>query len=190
MEIKYSANFFKIRGKEITVALGFPLKKTEADILVSAVPILREKITPKGRKETFFVFNPGEYEVAGVDIKTIGGSCWFISLENWRVCFFTNGWTMPSEKRLEKLGKVDILFLSVDGTPENAKKAAEAAKKISPSFVIPGLTNTEEKSTANSVKPFLDETDSEDTVPVDSLILKKREDLPEETKIILLNFNS
>jgi len=186
MEIKYSANFFRIKGKEITLALGFPLKRTEADILVSAISVPREKVVSKVRKETFTVFKPGEYEVSGVDIKTIGGNCWFISLENWRFYFFTNGWTMPSEKKLEKLGKIDILFVSVDGTTENAKKTAEAAKKISPSFVIPGLTNNEEKDAANLVKPFLDETDSEDTVPAEGLILKKREDLPEETKIILL----
>jgi len=177
MEIRaLSNNCFRLRGKEAILLLGTSPKKVEADIIVGSNQLKNDKIVARKRGEPFLVPGPGEYEISGVEIWDGEKGCWLIQMDNLKICYLADGWRMPSDKKIESLGQIDLLLLVLGVGKEGTKEAAEVVKKVSPLLVV--VSELE-------AKDFLDALDQEDLQPEDKLLIKPA-DLPEETKVVVL----
>lgn len=177
MEIRTLANnCFRLRGKNVTLLLGTSRKKTEADIVITSGQSERDKVTSRKRREPFWLPGPGEYEISGVEIWDGESGCWLIKMDGLKIGYLADGWRMPSDKKIESLGQIDLLILTLERGKERAQKAAEAIRKISPLIVV--VSETE-------VQDLLDVLDQEGLQPEDKLLVKPT-DLPEETKVVVL----
>jgi len=177
MEVRaLSSNCFRLRGREAVLLLGTISKKTEADVVIGSGQLEKGKIVAKKRKEPFLVPGPGEYEVGGVEIWDGEKGCWLIQVDKLRICYLADGWKMPSDKKIEFLGQIDLLLIALGDGKERAKVAAEVVKRISPLLVV--VSELE-------AKDFLDALDQEDLRPEDKLLIKPA-DLPGETKVVVL----
>jgi len=170
MEIKYLGNdSFRVKGRGAILTLGLSDKNTESGLAVTA----------KDQKD-FFIFGPGEYEVSGVEIWGGKNNCWLVEMDSFRFCFLGLNWVEPSAKKIESLGRMDILFLVLNPGKKGVEQAVEIVKKISPAVAVFGNGQSKE---------FLDAIDREELRPVQKLSLKQGE-LPETTKIVLLEAQS
>jgi len=188
MEVKYlGGNCFRLREKETYLLLGQPEKRVEADVVLTGKGgVGGNNIVAKKRRSPFVIPGPGEYEVGGVEIWGRGDRLWRIHLDSWKIGFITNDWQVPDEKKADFFGQVDILFLILPEGKEGAKKAVEAVKRVSPLIVIPGMKiEAQRKLGDNWAEEFLDEMDQEGLEAKEKLQLK-RKDLPEETRLVLL----
>jgi hypothetical protein len=85
----------------------------------------------------FALPGPGEYEIAGVRVESIDATVIF-EVDKFILAHLDKRKKPFTEDELEKIGKVDILFIPVGG--ENVftpKEALEAVKLIEPKIVIP-----------------------------------------------------
>lgn len=171
-----SDNSFRVRGKEAALLLGISSKKTEADIVVAPSQLGRDKVVAQRREEPFWITGPGEYEVSGVEIWDGERGCWLVKIDDLKICYLADDWKMPSDKKIESLGPIDLLLLTLGTDKEGARRGAEIIKKISPLLVVVSEPET---------KDFLDILDQEDLQPEDKLSIKPA-DLPEETKVVVL----
>jgi L-ascorbate metabolism protein UlaG (beta-lactamase superfamily) len=94
---------------------------------------------------------PGEYSVKGVNIIGIPSfhddkqgqekglnTIFVIEGEDFKICHLGDLGTDLSEKQLEKIGTVNVLFIPIGGNYTiNYKKAIEIIKKIEPNIIIP-----------------------------------------------------
>jgi len=95
---------------------------------------------------------------------------------------------VPSEKYLERLENVDILFVPVGGKGTlGAEEATKIISEIEPRIVIPMYYKTPKlKIDLENIDKFASEMGLKEKEVVDSLNIKKK-DLPqEETKVFLL----
>lgn len=98
------------------------------------------------------VYGPGEYEISGVRVRgvTLPGesnsksikSIYTAQLDDIHLAFFLNISTPPPEDTLDKLGEVDILFISTDTGKLKPKQTISLIKQIDPSIVIPVTDKT------------------------------------------------
>jgi hypothetical protein len=160
LTIKYpSENNFRLRIKTAYLFLGVPDQKVAVDIIIpgNGENLQMDKIEPKNRQQAFVVPGPGEYEIDGVYIFGPGDGYWEIGYEDWRLCLIGGKWQLPKEKKVDKLGQLDVLFLTLLGKKAEAKKVMETVKRLSPRGVVFGY---------DVGKDFLDEIDREDIKPV------------------------
>ncbi len=89
----------------------------------------------------------GEYEISGVkvkgldienetDSKTIKTS-YLVEADGIRLSFLDGITKEPNDGFLEKLGEVDVLFISADKKSADSKKLAGLVKEIEPHIVVP-----------------------------------------------------
>lgn len=100
------------------------------------------------------IYGPGEYEISGVRVRGVMlpgesdskniKSVYTAELDGMHLAFFLNILTNPPEDALDKLGEVDILFISVDTKTFKPKQITSLIKQIDPSIVIP-ITDTTAK---------------------------------------------
>ncbi len=193
MQINYLGELcFKIKTAKKTIVLdpfeknshGF-MSKTEADIVIFSST--SEKSLARITNVPFIIDGPGEYEIGGVFVLGIAfnkntdkeTTIYTIKTEDLRICYLDNIKAKLTEKQLEEIGEVDILFIPpVNNNGLKTKEIAEIVNDIEPSLVLP-VPN-------ENLKSFLDESGYENCRQEKKLIIKKS-DLPQETQIILLN---
>ena len=183
-------------------AVGFKMAKTKADI----VTISHQHDDHNNFKviggEPRVVNGPGEYEIKGVIITGITtyhdnsngkekgkNIVYTFDSENLRLCHLGDLGHELSEKQLNKLNGVDILFVNVGGETSNGpKKAVKVIKQIKPSIVIPMHYKTKEHNSKwenkASLKDFIDEIQLEPRRE-EKLKINKL-DLPEELQLVVL----
>jgi hypothetical protein len=207
MEIKYFGySFFRFKGKEMVLttdpfeaSLGLKVPPQASDIVLFSQPskIDLEKVINKttAREKVFVIDNPGEYEVGGVFVLGIKGeksTIYIITMDGLRLVFLGGLSEKLTDKQIEEIDGVDVLFLPV-GDKEialEAKKAAEITTQIEPkvvipmSYQIPGL-----KVDLEPLDNFLKEMGIEEKTPQDKLILTK-DKLPLEKEVVILNARS
>lgn len=93
------------------------------------------------------IYGPGEYEISGVRVrgvllpedsdKGLIRSMYTVRLEGMNLAFFLNISATPPEDSLDRLGDVDILFVSADTKKFKPKQITALIKQIDPSIVIP-----------------------------------------------------
>jgi len=198
MEIKYFGHsFFRLKGKEMVLvtnpfdaSLGLKVPPQAADIVLSSSPIKIElnKIINKtvSREKLFVIDSPGEYEVGGIFVLGTAGekaTFYVISMDDLRLVFLGGLSGKLSDKQIEEIDGVDILFLPV-GDKKNlsaAKQALEIINQVEPKIIIP--------MNYQSLSGFLKELGQEEKAPLDKLLMTK-DKLPLEKEVVVLNARS
>ncbi len=202
---------FKISQGDLAIAVNpiskdskFKPKLAGADITLITTnhPDLNGKdTTSRGDKESFVINGPGEYEVKDVSIKGFLSSSNYglkagdklintvyqITFENINMCFLG---ALSDEKlsteTIEGLNDVDILFVPIGGEGVLGPAAAyKLAVSLEPSIIIP--MHYGELGEKNALKAFLHEAGSEDTKPIDKLVIKKKDLEGKEGEVVILS---
>ena len=213
MEIKYLGHScFRLKGKKTIIItdpyqdkIGLSLPRVSADIVtVSHQHEDHNNFQAVGgtvrRGKPFVIDGPGEYEIGHVFVNGIASwhdkekgkergknTIYLITLENMRIVHLGDLGGMLSEKKLETINGVDILFVPVGGKYTiNAKEAVKLVDKIQPNIVIP--MHYAAKGLAFNLDPvdlFLKEMEIE--VKPQAKLIASRESLPEEREVVLLS---
>jgi len=214
MEIQYLGHAcFRIKGRKIILltdpfdeSVGFKMPKVSADIVTVSHNHQDHNnikaVIKTTRREPFLISSPGEYEVDGISVLGIQlfhdsesgkkrgeNTIYVINLDGIRLIHLGDLGHKLTDKQLEKINGVDILFVPVGGNfTIGPKQAAAIVSQINPKIVIPMhyLTN-EYRSDFGlkfKVEDFLNEMEIE-AKPIDSLSLT-REKLPDEREVIVL----
>jgi len=198
MEIKYFGHsFFRLKGKEMVLmtnpfetSLGLKIPPQAADMVLSSSPIKIElnKIINKtvSREKLFVIDSPGEYEVGGVFVLGTAGektTFYVITMDGLRLVFLGGLSGKLSDKQIEEIDGVDILFVPV-GEEKNSlagKQTLEIINQVEPKIIIP--------MNYQSLSGFLKELGQEEKVPIDKLLITK-DKLPLEKEVVVLNARS
>ena len=198
MEIKYFGHsFFRLKGKEMVLvtnpfetSLGLRIPPQAADMVLSSSPIKIElnKIINKtvSREKLFVIDSPGEYEVGGVFVLGTAGektTFYVITMDGLRLVFLGGLSGKLSDKQIEEIDGVDILFVPV-GDKKNSlagKQTLEIINQVEPKIIIP--------MNYQSLSGFLKELGQEEKVPIDKLLMTK-DKLPLEKEVVVLNARS
>ena len=188
-------------------AVGLKLPTLEADILLMTHDHHdhnNEKALRQAQgKQPFIIGNPGEYEVQGIFIKGISSfhdenegkerglnTLYVIEAEGIKLCHLGDiGQKELTAEQLEAIGDVDVLFLPVGGVYTiAAKEAANIIGQLEPKIAIPmhyALPGSKLK--IGGVEEFLKIMGAKGVVPQEKLILKLKDLVEGETKIVVLN---
>ncbi len=201
MEIKYFGHCcFQIRGKNVVLltnpldsSLGIKLPNLTADVVIlgdneKAEEVL--KIKAANRETPFFIDEAGEYEVGGAFILGISSgknTLYVITVDGLRLVFLGNQFDKLSEKQLEEVDGVDILFLPVGGKLVlSSKQAAEIVGQIEPKIIIPMAYKVPHLNLDLApVDDFLREMGMEEVKPLEKLIISK-DKLPLDSKEVVV----
>lgn len=212
MNIKYIGHAsFYIRSKDAKIvtdpfnpSIGIKFPKTEADI-VTISHDHSDHNYPQGIAGTPLVIDwPGEYEKNAVRIsgfathhdkekgKERGHNTMFkIDTEGISILHCGDLGHTLEDSTLEDIGDIDILMIPVGGFYTiDAKEAVEVIKQIEPTIIIPMHYRTSAHDTkifgeVGTLDDFLKAYGIENPETVDQLTIKK-EDLGEETKVVVL----
>lgn len=204
MHIQYfGLTSFKLTTKDAVVITDPFSKETglmpprgSADIL-----ILSEKQNPLTSNLSgisgapFNILDPGEYDVKGVTVtgiplKQAGGYITIYLVESEEIKLLSlahiKDFNIP-ENELEALGEIDILMLPVGGGDVlDASSAAKVVNTVEPRIVIPSYyATTGLKTAADKLEKFVKEMGGKSET-LDKLIVKKKDLVSEDTKLVIL----
>lgn len=213
MNIKYLGHSaFYIRSKDAKIvtdpydpSIGMKLPKTEADIVTISHEHADHNF-PQGLTGDPLVIDwPGEYEKKGVRItgfptfhdkekgKERGGNVMFrIDTEGMSILHCGDLGHALDDDTLEAIGDIDILLIPVGGFYTiDPKEASAVIKQVEPTIVIPmhyrtSAHNAKVFGEVATLDDFLKTYGIDKPETVDQLTIKK-EDLGEETKVIVMN---
>lgn len=211
MQITYLGHScFKLRNKNIVLLtdpfdkyIGFSMPKTKADIVTISHHHKDHSCLEKVEGESFVVKAPGEYEISGVSIFALpsfhdnkqgtenGKNLIFvINMDEIRLCHLGDQGTALTDKQLEEINGVDVLFVPVGGFHQlNPKQAKELITEVGPKIAIPMHFRTPESvgvfTKSTTLDDFLGEMGIDEVRREEKLIINKSS-LPEETGIIVL----
>ncbi|OGD25531.1 hypothetical protein A2819_02055 [Candidatus Azambacteria bacterium RIFCSPHIGHO2_01_FULL_40_24] len=142
--------------------------------------------------ETFVITGPGEYEIKGVNISGIGddkNTIYAIEMDDVKMIHFGFLKKEPNNEKLEIIGEPDIVFVPVGGLKDqlfDAESAMKLINKMEPKIAIPMLYDIKNLKTKRApLSLFLKESEAKES-PVPKLMIKKKDLILEETKIIIL----
>ncbi|MFZ5376770.1 MAG: MBL fold metallo-hydrolase [Patescibacteria group bacterium] len=207
---------FKLKGKSGTVvtdpysdSVGFASPSLTADVVTvshqhsdhNAV----NRVKPAaGREKPFLIDAVGEYEVGGISVfgnpsfhdveagaNRGANNIFTIMLDGIRACHLGDLGHELTERQVEEIGLIDVLFVPVGGVytldPQQAIKTALA---LNPSFVVPMHYKTEAHNpdTYGSMKTLEDFANEYGVQinPVEKLVVEK-DRLPEEMEVVILS---
>jgi L-ascorbate metabolism protein UlaG (beta-lactamase superfamily) len=206
MEIKFFGHLcFRIKGKDVVLitnpldpSLGIKLPPLAADVLVSSDKKNQVKLDlidkAVNRQEPFIINSPGEYEVGGsfiLGIQTEKNILYVMTIDGLRLAFLSGLNRILSEKQLEELDGVDILFLAVgEKAGLSPKLAMEIINQIEPKIIIPMAYKIPQlKLDLVSIEEFLKQMGIEQANTQEKLIISK-DKLPLEKEVVVLNARS
>lgn len=214
MEITYIGHScFKLKGKETTIVIdpydpkiGYKMPKTDADILLVTHHHFDHNNTAAVANYSHLIDSPGEYEIKGTFIRGIqtfhddqqgaerGGQTIFeMEIDGVNVVHLGDLGHELSKEALEKISDVNVLLIPVGGAYTiNAKTAAKVVSSLEPGYVIPMHYKTDDLTGIDQLEPvtkFLDEMglDEKTVRKEDKLKISSKNDIPEETEVIVLN---
>lgn len=216
MILKYLGHAsFLIRSKDAKVItdpfdpkmVGLKYPKQEADIVTVSHHHHDHDYTAGVSAEALILDWPGEYEKKGVRVfgyktfhdKEKGGkrgenTLFKIEADNISILHCGDLGHIPNDELLDEIGEVDILLVPVGGHYTiDAQEAVELIHKVEPSIVIPMHYNHKDldQKTFSAIAPlgdFLKKYGVEKPESVDQLNIKK-EDLSEETRLVVMNIS-
>jgi L-ascorbate metabolism protein UlaG (beta-lactamase superfamily) len=152
--------------------------------------------------QPLIISGPGEYEIKDVYILGIpsfhdsadgkergANTIYVINAEDLRICHLGDlGQKELTEDQLEKIGEVDILMIPVGGNfTISEKEAQKIMSQIEPKITIPMHYQIPKlKLKLEGVDKFLKSLGIKSMQPLPKLSIKKKDILPEEAKIIVL----
>ncbi len=211
MEITwYGHSCFRITERSMATVVTDPYDHSEvgykelnlrADIVTISHDAPGHSFISAVKGANWHIDGPGEYEIGGVFLTAVpvGKHDQNGNGRNMVYVFDYDGITVghlgdltavPSRKDVDAFGKIDILLVPVGGGKTlSAAKAAEVVNLIEPGFVVPMHYQTKDsKVKLDGLNAFLKQIGLSDQVtPEDSLKVSSR-DIPEETKVVVLNY--
>ncbi|MBI2042430.1 MAG: MBL fold metallo-hydrolase [Candidatus Nealsonbacteria bacterium] len=210
----HGQSFFQIvaaraKGETVSIAvdpfdetIGLKVPSVSADILLITHSHYDHSNKKAIKGDPFLIEGPGEYEIKDVSIKGISSfhdekegkerginTIYTIEVEDMRLCHLGDfGQKELTADQLEKIGDIDILMTPVGGTfTIDAKGANKIISQIEPRIVIPmhyGLPNLKIK--LDGVDKFLKEMGKKSVETQPKLLIKRKDLVAEETKIVVL----
>ena len=202
---------FKLKGKTATVvtdpfdskSVGFKFPKTEADIVTISHDHKDHNNAGEVEKLKKVVKGPGEYEINEVSIIGISSyhddkkgekrgknTIYVFEIDDLRLAHLGDLGTKLSEKKIEQMGEIDILFIPVGGEYTiNAQVAAQISRDIEPVIIIPmhykqkGLERKAFDKLSDE-KPFVNDLGL--PVSQEKRLNVKKSTLGEEQKIVIM----
>ncbi len=209
MEITwYGHSFFKLRDRGIAIvtdpyddSIGYPVPKIKADVVTIShhAPGHSNLRAVRGKPKVFD--GPGEYEVKGVFIKGLATwhrkkkgkqpertTMFIFEFNSLTVAHLGDLGVVPSQREVEDLPSVDVLLIPVGGGDTlNAAQAAEVVSMLEPKIVIPMHYKTRfTRVPLDPVDKFLQQMGHKNIKPEPTFKVRRSKDLPEETKVVLL----
>jgi len=204
----YGHSCFRIKGKKGTAVIdpynkdiGFLMPKVKTDLVLSTHDHVDHNDFSRVEDYRLVVKGVGSYEVGEIEVD--GYSSWHdekkgqergeniiykIKVDDvWLVHLGDLGEKL-SDKLIEELSVVDILFIPVGGNYTiDADQAVEIVNKLSPSIVIPMHFKEEGKEVdVESVDEFIKKMDKE-VKRVDRKIKIGKDDLSEDVEVVLMS---
>ncbi|MDO8663638.1 MAG: MBL fold metallo-hydrolase [Candidatus Wildermuthbacteria bacterium] len=183
--------------------LGLRLPKLEGDVALVSHDHQDHNNIKALEGSPFLIQGPGEYEVKGVYVRGIpsfhdaqGGkerganTIYTIETEDLKICHLGDfGENELSDEALEQIGEVDILMIPVGGVYTiSAKEAMKVMSQIEPRVTIPmHYAIPKLKVKLEGLDKFLKALGMKAQEPLDKLSIKKKDILPEEAKVVVLN---
>jgi len=178
---------------------GLVPPRLKSDILIYSAPRGNKTLSGESIDNTFVIDSPGEYEVKNINISGIGDDeniIYAIEMDDVKMIHFGFLKKEPNNEKLEIIGEPDIVFAPVGGLPAgkqdlkdelfDAEAAMKLINKMEPKIAIPMLYDIKELKTKRApLSLFLKESEAKDA-PVPKLIIKKKDLIEEETKIVIL----
>jgi L-ascorbate metabolism protein UlaG (beta-lactamase superfamily) len=202
----YGHACFRLKDRDLTVvcdpydkSVGLTLPRLRADVVTVSHDAPGHNAVDAVKEWRTVIRGPGEYELSGVFITGIptyhGGkgpesepnTVFTFEFPDATVCHLGDLGHMLSETQVEALPKIDVLLVPVGGRNTlDAPKAAEVISFLEPSLVIPMHYRTEGTHLhLDPVERFLKEMGFPAPEPV-GMVKVSREQLPEETQVILM----
>ncbi len=212
MEITwFGHSCFRIKGKEATLVtdpfaetLGYPLRHPAADIVTISHDHPHHSSLSAIEGQPKVIAGPGEYEIAEVFIYGIrtfhdaeGGkirgrnTVYLIEIDEVRICHLGDLGHVPTAEQVEEISGSDVLLVPVGGVCTiDATAAAETVSLLQPRLVIPMHFKTEAIKVEVELDPvdrFLKELGAKG-ISAESKLAITKSSLPEETKVVLLDY--
>lgn len=141
------ASGIKCQAGEFVLLVDAPPKKKGNLILTTKAKM---PVDTFGQPEV--IFGPGEYEVSGVRVRGIGlasqstekeiRTIYTAELDDMRMAFLLDLKTELEEEQIDKMGEIDILFLSLEQGGLKSKQITSLIKQLEPSVVIAASDKT------------------------------------------------
>jgi len=186
--------------------VGYEPLKLKADIVTISHDTPGHNFVNAVKGDAHIIDGPGEFEIGGVfvtgihtngHVKKSDGE-----LRNTLYLFDFNGINVlhlgdldriPSQAEVEDFGPIHIALVPVgDGGALNANKAVEIISMLEPSIVIPmhyaTAASTNTRQPLDPVTKFLKEMGLTNPETLPSLKIPNASSLPEETKVVLLDY--
>ncbi len=183
--------------------VGYESLKLRADIVTISHESPGHSYLSAVKGDYYTITGPGEYEIGGVfvtGLQTNGVSkkhedeprntLYVIDYNGLTVAHLGNLQRVPTQAEIESLGPVHIALVPVGGGEAlNAAKAAEAISVLEPNLVIPmHYGNKASPVELDPIAKFLKEMGLTEVESVPSLKVTSIGSLPEETKVIVLDY--
>jgi L-ascorbate metabolism protein UlaG (beta-lactamase superfamily) len=183
--------------------IGLKVPKLEADILLITHGHHDHNNIKAVAGTPFLINGPGEYEIKEVFIQGIPAfhdsssgkergvnTIYTIEAEELRICHLGDlGQKELTPEQIDKIGQVDILMIPVGGVYTiSAKEAVKIMSQIEPNIIIPMHYQLPKlKLKLDGLDKFLKTMGIKKLDSLPKLSIKKKDVLPEEAKIIVLN---
>ena len=212
MQINYLGHScFKIKSKNTALItdpfdqyIGFSMPSTKADIITISHEHKDHNCLKKIEGNPFIIRAPGEYEIAEVSVfglrtfhdKVKGAergrnTIYSIRTEEISLCHLGDLGHKLSDKQLEEVNGVDVLFVPIGGIYTlDSKEAVEVVNQVEPKIVIPMHYRTPDHDKTKfkqmaDLNGFLEEIGVLEARKENKLVISKVS-LPEEMEIICL----
>jgi len=185
MEIRRIDNTkaFLIKGKKESLIIDPTNEQVIGQNKSRIVLFTTKKQLPVAVAERVTIAAGGEYEIGGVEILGINagerGVVYTVSIDNLTIGVLGELDEVLTDKRVERVGAVDVLLVDLVGKAE-AKLVMGWAKKWGANYLLP-MGRIDEPE----VVKFLDVADQEGITPVDVLKVE-RDELPEGLEMAIL----
>jgi L-ascorbate metabolism protein UlaG (beta-lactamase superfamily) len=191
-------------------SIGYGALRLKADIVCVSHDAPGHNCVDAIKGEKRLITGPGEFEIGGVFITGVAtrhgvaaaaakkktadrkdaNTLYLIDYNGFSVAHLGDLDYVPTQQQVENLGAVDVALVPIGGgTGLNASQAAEVISLLEPSIVIPMHFKTPEVSLKlDALSKFLKEMGITAPKPQESLKISRSE-LPEETHVIVLDYN-
>lgn len=210
MEITwFGHSCFKITERSLTTVVidpydsavvGYPPLSLKADIVTVSHAQPGHNFIKAVKGASWKIKGPGEYEIGNVFLTGIftGGkkgleeefrnTAFVLDYNGINVLHLGAIKSVPMKSEIEAFGTIDVALVPVGGgSGLNAAKAAETISMLEPGIVIPMHYSTDDsKIGLDSITKFLKEMGVSKEVVAEPSLKIKKSDIPEETKIVVL----
>jgi L-ascorbate metabolism protein UlaG (beta-lactamase superfamily) len=183
--------------------VGYDLLNLKADIVTISNDSPGHMNLKAIKSDPYVINGPGEYEIGGVFITGLWtnkkkkngqdhpvNTLYLIDYYGITIVHLGNMKQIPTQSEVESLGSVNVALVPIGGSGGlNASKASEVISLFEPNIVIP-MHYATPASTVNldPIGKFLKVMGLSSVETLPSLKITRPETLPEETKVIVLDY--